>query len=72
MIRTLLVPDNQDISLQLPKSFVGKQVEVIAFTINETLAGSHALNKPMIHYASQQVLSKDWSTSEEDQAWENL
>lgn len=68
MIRTLLIPENQDISLQLPKSFVDKQAEVIAFTVDE----SQIAKRPMTQYASQQVLSKDWSISEEDQAWENL
>ncbi|MEO6285265.1 MAG: hypothetical protein ABIN80_11025 [Dyadobacter sp.] len=72
MIRTLLVPDNQDVSIQLPQSFVGKQVEVIAFTINDTVHESHAQDKPLTHYASQNVLSKDWLTSEEDEAWQNL
>jgi len=68
MIRTLLVPDNQDISIQLPKSFVGKQVEVIAFTIDETPVSE----KPLTHFASQNVLAKDWLTTEEDEAWKNI
>ncbi|MCF2491864.1 hypothetical protein [Dyadobacter chenhuakuii] len=72
MVRTLLVPDNQDVSIQLPKSFVGKQVEVIAFTINEAIDGSLAQDKPLTHYASQNVLAKDWLTSDEDEAWKNI
>lgn len=72
MIRTLLVPENQDVSIQLPQSFIGKQVEVIAFTINETISESHAQDKPLTHYAAQNVLAKDWLTSEEDEAWQNL
>jgi hypothetical protein len=35
MIGTLLVPDNQNVSIKLPQSFIGKQVEVIAFIKGE-------------------------------------
>jgi hypothetical protein len=35
MIRTVVKTDNQNISIKLPESFTGKQVEVIAFTIEE-------------------------------------
>jgi len=27
---------------------------------------------PMTHYASEKVLSKDWLTPEEDEAWKDL
>jgi hypothetical protein len=30
------------------------------------------MDKPLVHFASQNVLAKDWLTSEEDEAWENL
>ncbi len=35
MIRTLITPQQQNISINLPQNYVGKQVEVIAFTIDE-------------------------------------
>ncbi len=72
MIRTLLIPENQDVSIQIPASFVGKQVEVIAFTINETIDQSEAKDIPLTHYASENSLVKDWLTCEEDEAWANL
>ena len=65
MIRTIVKPDNQDISIHLPKDFIGKQVEVIAFTIDEA-------DKTLTHFASEKVLAKDWLTPEEDLAWYNL
>jgi len=67
MIRTLITPRQQDISINLPKSFIGKKVEVIAFTLDATPQESI-----LIHLASQDALSKDWLTPEEDKAWENL
>jgi hypothetical protein len=35
MIRTVLTVDKQMLSFQVPASYIGKQVEVIAFTIDE-------------------------------------
>jgi hypothetical protein len=35
MIRTVVTPENQDINLHLPESYVGKKIEVIAFAIDE-------------------------------------
>ncbi len=72
MIRTLLRPDTQNISIMLPQNFVGKQVEVIVFTIDETVSEPKTKDDIQTHYASQAVLAKDWSTPEEDIAWEDL
>ncbi|KAA6440743.1 DUF2281 domain-containing protein [Dyadobacter flavalbus] len=72
MIRTLMVPDNQDISIQLPEPYIGKQVEIIAFTINDATEELRVQDKTLTHYASQKALAKDWLNTEEDQAWQNL
>jgi hypothetical protein len=45
MIRTLIVPDQQNINIRIPESFVGKTVEIIAFEINETEDPSKAVPK---------------------------
>ncbi|GGM77709.1 hypothetical protein GCM10010967_06700 [Dyadobacter beijingensis] len=72
MIKTLITPENTSISLELPASFVGKQVEIIAFTINESVKESGEQDYTLTHYASQKSLEKDWLTEEEDKAWQNL
>ena len=72
MIRTVVKPDKQNISIKLPKNFVGKQVEVIAFTIEEADKATAIADKPFTHIASEKVLAKDWLTPEEDLAWQNL
>lgn len=72
MIRTVLTPDQQNISIRLPENYVGKQVEVIAFTINDYAESEFDLGKPITHLASEMVLAKDWLTTEEDEAWKNL
>ncbi len=73
MIKTLVTPSEQNISIHLPKNFVGKQVEVIAFTTDEVDSKDFSLSeKTVTHFASQNSLSKDWLTSQEDIAWKNL
>ena len=72
MIRTVVTPSKQNISIHLPKDFVGKRVEVIAFTIDETVNETLTVDEPLTHYASEKILAKDWLTPEEDKAWENL
>lgn len=72
MIRTLLKPDNQNISIRVPQNFVGKQVEVIAFTVDEAIHEPKSKDKIQTHFASQAILAKDWLTPEEDLAWKDL
>ncbi|MDN3581134.1 hypothetical protein [Mucilaginibacter flavus] len=72
MIRTVVKPDNQNISIKLPKNFVGKQVEVIAFTIEEASNIVGVTDSVTTHFASEKVLAKDWLSPEEDLAWQDL
>ena len=61
MIRTLIKPDKRTISIKLPENFVGKQVEVIAFTIEET-DDNELGDRILTHFASERSLAKDWLT----------
>ncbi|MGG7662785.1 hypothetical protein [Dyadobacter sp. BHUBP1] len=72
MIKTMITPENTRVSLVVPASFVGKQVEIIAFTVEESVDESVEQNYILTHYASQKYLEKDWLTDEEDEAWQNL
>nr|WP_295930927.1 hypothetical protein [uncultured Dyadobacter sp.] len=72
MIRALITPENTSISLEIPASFIGKQVEIIAFTVNDIVEESIDEDQTLTHCASQQTLEKDWLTDEEDKAWQNL
>lgn len=38
MIRTIITPDKQTISFEIPKDYIGKQIEVIAFAQDEGMA----------------------------------
>ncbi len=35
MIRTIITPEKQDISIHLPEDYIGKQVEVLLYTTDE-------------------------------------
>ncbi len=72
MIRTVITPQNQSISINLPRNFIGKKVEVIAFTLEESVVELPSNSKIVTHFASQAVLAKDWLTPEEDIAWKDL
>ncbi len=40
MIRTILTPEKQRLTLELPEDFLGKQIEVIAFIVEEAIVKS--------------------------------
>ena len=40
MIRTILTTDQQEVTIKLPRNFMGKKVEILAFVIDETLEHS--------------------------------
>jgi hypothetical protein len=58
MIRTVVTPDQQNISIKLPPDYVGRQVEVIAFTIDDALEVPMTVEKPLTHYASEKYWQK--------------
>lgn len=70
MIRTVITPQQQNISIDLPPEYIGRQIEVIAFALDEGETGLE--DKTLTHFASEKVLAKDWLTPEEDSAWHNL
>lgn len=40
MIRTIVTPEEQRLTLMLPENFLGKQIEVIAFIVEEAIVKS--------------------------------
>lgn len=45
MIRTVIVPNKQTISFDIPKDYIGKQIEVIAFAKDEGITKEKATKK---------------------------
>jgi hypothetical protein len=72
MIRTVLKAKNENISIKVPKDYVGKQVEIIVFLIDEAKTSMTISDKTLSHFASESVLAEDWLTVEEDKAWRDL
>jgi len=72
MIRTILTPQQRSISINIPENFLGRQVEVIIFTIDEAVEEQNISEKSLNYLASEMVLSKNWLSSEEDRAWQDL
>lgn len=72
MIRTVVTPQQQKNSIDLPQNYIGKKVKIIAFTVDEANADSPTLDKPFTDLASEESLDKDWLTQNENKAWENL
>lgn len=35
MVRTLITPEDRNILIRVPEDYIGKQVEIIAFTLEE-------------------------------------
>lgn len=35
MIRTIITPEKQDVSLHIPEGYVGKQIEVLLYAVDE-------------------------------------
>jgi hypothetical protein len=69
MIRKIVTPSQPYITLKLPDAFVGKQIEIIAFDVEDTTA---SVNDNPIHLLSENVLAKDWLTQQEEDAWQDL
>ena len=72
MVRTVLTPEQQNISIKLPENFIGRQVAVIAFTIDDTVEVASDTDKTLTHFASEKILAKDWLSPSEDIAWQSL
>jgi len=35
MIRTIITPEKQDLSIHIPKNFIGRQIEVLLYPLDE-------------------------------------
>ncbi|NCO56508.1 MAG: hypothetical protein GW876_14070 [Bacteroidetes bacterium] len=45
MYRQIIIPENTQLLLQLPKEFVGRQVEIIAFEIEDNTSSINKISK---------------------------
>ena len=72
LLRTIITPGKQKITLELPEDYIGKKVEILAFPIQEAELLENLTDPVLTHVVSESTLSKDWLTTEEDNAWSDL
>lgn len=65
MIRTLITPDKQSISFDIPKDYVGKQIEVIAFAKDEGISKEQPV-KTKISFTVLHVDTKDYKFNRDE------
>jgi len=59
MIRTLVTPDNQDISIHIPADYVGRQVEVLLYAIDELNQTTAPIKKKPSDFRGKLNLTED-------------
>jgi len=45
MIRTIIIPEQQDVSIHIPENYIGKQIEVLLYAVDELTQSTVAPNK---------------------------
>ncbi|MDR2476107.1 MAG: hypothetical protein LBD45_09665 [Bacteroidales bacterium] len=64
MIRTVFIPEAEEFVFSIPKEYVGKKVEVIAFVVDETNQNLHAKEVTFTDFGLN--LPKDWKFDREE------
>ena len=67
MIHTKIIPDSTlvDLSFYVPKDYIGKEVEVIAFTQNEGLQ-SKGIAKKQVSFSALSIDTKNFKFNREE------
>lgn len=73
MIRTVIKASHAQMTFQVPDSYIGKNIEILAFALDDEESNQLTYNEEATNsLLSVNVLSKDWLTKVEDDAWRNL
>jgi hypothetical protein len=59
MIRTIITPEKQDISIHLPENYIGKQIEVLLYATDELKEQQPAEKKKPSEFKGALNLSQD-------------
>jgi len=67
MIRTTIVPDKKDvtISLSIPENYIGKEMEIIAFTKKEGL-GEKELKEKQVSFAAMSINTTEYKFNRDE------
>ena len=67
MVRTILVPESENIVFSLPKEYVGKQIELIILPADDILV-EHDLSpqKKKVQFSAVSLDTRDWKFDREE------
>lgn len=65
MIRTIITPLSDNISFEIPKDYIGKQIEVIAFAKHEEIIKDLSVKK-QVHFNVLNVKNKDYKFNRDE------
>ena len=65
MVRTLITPQKDEISIRLPENYVGKEVEIIVFTTDDG-DEQRIINKKNIPFIVLPVKEKDFKFNRDE------
>lgn len=73
MIRTIVKAKQTQNSFELPDSYIGKNVEIVAIVLDDEEDNQLSLNDATMNSLhSADVLTKDWQSKAEDEVWKDL
>jgi len=65
MIRTIIIPNSRTISFDVPKKYIGKEIQVIAFEKEERKEDKH-LNKKTVSFDTILIDTKKFKFNREE------
>jgi len=65
MIRTIIIPNSRTISFDVPKKYIGKEIQVIAFEKEERKEDKH-LNKKTVSFDTISIDTKKFKFNREE------
>ncbi|TVQ13487.1 MAG: hypothetical protein EA361_09635 [Bacteroidetes bacterium] len=66
MIRTIVTPDKNYLSFNIPEKYIGKKMEVIAFVIDEPLDDVIYTTKSSKSFSSVKLNTKDFTFNRDE------
>lgn len=65
MIRTFIIPDKQTITFDIPKEYIGKRIEVIAFAKDEEITKEQPKQK-IVSFDALDIDTRDYKFNREE------
>jgi len=66
MIRTIITPEEQTISFDIPASYIGKEIEVIAFAKDEGINNKELPMQKKVSFTALAVDTRDYKFNRDE------